>query len=40
MNLYGLNKKLKNAQQNGFVFNQLNNLTIKMYSILSNIILC
>ena len=34
---YGLNKKIKNARQRGFIFNQLNELTIKSYSNLSNI---
>ena len=30
--LYDLNKKLKVARQNGFIFNQLNKLTIKFCS--------
>ena len=34
---YGLNKKIKNARQNGFVFNQINNFKIKIYSNLSYI---
>ena len=34
---YGLNKKIKNAQRNGFKFNHINKLTIKIYSNLSNI---
>ena len=34
---YGLNKKIKNARRNGFVFNQINKLTIKILSNLSNI---
>ena len=34
---YGLNKKIKNARRNGFVFNQINNFKIEMYSNLSNI---
>ena len=32
MKLYKLNKELKDAIQNGFLFNQINNLTIKFYS--------
>ena len=32
MSLYELNKKLTVARHNGFVFNQINNLTIKFYS--------
>ena len=34
---YGLNKKIKNARRNGFIFNQVNQLTIKIYSNLSYI---
>ena len=34
---YGLTKKIRNARQNGFIFNQINKLTIKIYSNLSNI---
>ena len=34
MNSYDLNKKLKDARQNGFIFNQINKLTIKFYSSL------
>ena len=34
---YDLNKKNKNARRNGFVFNQVKKLTIKIYSNLSNI---
>ena len=34
---YGLNKKIKIARRNGFVFNQKSKITIKIYSILSNI---
>ena len=34
---YGLNKKIKNARENGYIFNQINKLTIKIYSNLSNI---
>ena len=36
MNLYDL-KKLTVARQNGYIFNQMNNLTMKIYSNLSNI---
>ena len=32
MNLYDLNKKLKVVRQNGFIFNQINKLIIKIYS--------
>ena len=34
MNFYELNKKLTVARQNGFVFNQLNELITKFYSYL------
>ena len=34
---YALNKKIKNARQNGFIFNQINNFKIKIYSNLSGI---
>ena len=34
---YGLNKKIKNARRNGFVFNQINNFKIEIYSNLSYI---
>ena len=34
---YGLNKKIKNAGRNGFVFNQINNFKIEIYSNLSGI---
>ena len=37
MGMYELNKKLTIARENGFVFNQINKLTIKIYSNLSNI---
>ena len=37
MGLYELNKKLKNARQKGFIFNQINKFTIKLYCILPNI---
>ena len=32
MNLYELNRKLKIAKQNGFIFSQINKLTMKIYS--------
>ena len=32
MNFHDLNKKLTVARQNGFIFNQINKLTIKFYS--------
>ena len=35
--MYELNQKLAIARANGFKFNQINKLTIKNYSILSNI---
>ena len=34
---YGLNKKIKNARRNGFVFKQINNFKIEIYSNLSGI---
>ena len=34
---YGLNKKIKNARRNNFVFNQIKNFKIEIYSNLSNI---
>ena len=34
---YGLNKKIKNARRNGFIFNQINNIKKEIYSNLSNI---
>ena len=34
---YGWNKKIKNARRNGFIINQINKLTMKIYSIISNI---
>ena len=37
MNLYELNEKLTVARENGFIFNQINKLTIKIYCNLSNI---
>ena len=36
MNLYDSNRKLKIARQRGFIFNQINKLTTKFYSSLSN----
>ena len=36
---YGLNKKIKNARRNSFMFNQKNTLTIKIDSSLSIIII-
>ena len=35
--IYGLNKKIKNARRNGFIFNHINNFKIKIYSNLSGI---
>ena len=37
MNFYELKKNLKNARRNGFEFNQINELTLKIYSNLSNL---
>ena len=37
MGLFEVNKKLTVARQRGFKFNQINKLTIKIYSILSHI---
>ena len=37
MGLFELNKKLTTARERGFIFNQINKLTIKIYSNLSNI---
>ena len=37
MSMYELNKKLTVARGNGFIFNQINKLTIKIYSNLSHI---
>ena len=34
---HGLNKKIKNARRNGFIFNQINNFKIEILSNLSNI---
>ena len=39
MGLFELNKKLTVARETGFIFNQMNKLTIKIYSDLSNIII-
>ena len=35
--IYGLSKKIKNARENGFIFNQINKLTINIYSNLKYI---
>ena len=40
MGLFELNKKLAVARQNGFIFNQINKLTIKIYSDLQSINIC
>ena len=37
MGMYELNKKLTIARANGFIFNQINKLSIKIYSNLSHI---
>ena len=37
LNLYDLNKKLSIARERGFIFNQINKLTIKIYCNLSHI---
>ena len=37
MGMYELNKKVTIARENGFIFNQINKLTIKIYSNLSHI---
>ena len=34
---YGLNRKIKNARRNNFIFNQINNFKIEVYSNLSYI---
>ena len=34
---FGLNKRIKNARNNGFIFIEIVKLTIKIYSNLSNI---
>ena len=38
--LLGFSKKIRNATNNGFTFNQIVKLTIKNYSSLSNISKC
>ena len=40
MGLFEMNKEITTARQRGFKFNQINKLTIKVYSNLSNINLC
>ena len=35
MGVYELNKKLAIARENGYIFNQINNFKIKIYSNLS-----
>ena len=40
MGLYELNKKITFARANGYKFNQINKLTIKIYSTLSKINIC
>ena len=40
MGSFELNKKLTIARQNGFIFNQINKLTIKIYSIFQIINIC
>ena len=37
MGMYELNKKLSLARENGYIFHQINNFKIKIYSNLSNI---
>ena len=37
MNLFELNKKLPLARQRGYLFNQINKITIKIYSSLQSI---
>ena len=37
LGMYELNKKLTHARERGLIFNQINKLTIKIYSNLSNI---
>ena len=39
MGLFELNKKLTVARHNGFIFNQINKITIKVYSNLQSIII-
>ena len=38
--LYGLREKFKNARNNGFTIDQINELSFKIYSSLSNIKKC
>ena len=40
MGSFELNEKLTVARQNGFIFSQINKLTIKIYSNLSKINIC
>ena len=40
MGLFELNKKLTVARQRGYIINQINKLTIKIYSDLQSIIIC
>ena len=40
LGLYELNKKLTVARQNGFIFNQINKLTMKIYGNLQSINIC
>ena len=40
MGMYELNKKLTVARQNGFIFNQINKLTIKINSNLQSFNIC
>ena len=37
---YGLRKNIKNARNNGFIFNEIVKLTIKIYSTLSRMNIC
>ena len=40
LGLYELNKELTVTRQNGFIFNQINKLTIKIYSNLQSLNIC
>ena len=40
LGLFELNKKLTVAKQNGYIFNQIKKLTIKIYSNLQSINIC
>ena len=40
MGLFELNKKLTVARQRGYIFNQINKLTIKIYCNLQRINIC